>query len=325
MKVTPHGSSPGVAGLSTCPPHSASISRYTKLVMAGGLILSAFAGCGGGSSGGNSGSINPSAVVFQSNRDGDQEILSMDSDGRNVRRVTDNEVSDTEPAVSPDGSSIAYVSNRTGNNEIFVVSGAGTRRLTNNAFSDRKPAFSSDGRTLVFTSVRNRIADLYLIDIETLKETRLTATNAVEDDPTFAPDGNIVFASDAAGGYFQIHEIDPRSKSEKSLTSGEVDHLDPSVSPNGARIAFVLESQRQRTISIIPRSQISGAATPPPLGSVLQEGTGSGEPCFGSDGSRLFFSSDRSGNFEIFSMAVDGTDVRKLTNNAATDSSPSVR
>ena len=94
---------------------------------------------------------NPSAqetelalIVFQSDRDGNNEIYVMNADGENQRRLTNNRVSDEQPTWSPSGQEIAFVSKRDGNREIYVMDADGhnPRRLTVNEKSDASPAWS---------------------------------------------------------------------------------------------------------------------------------------------------------------------------------------
>src|SRR5918994_1840923 len=54
-------------------------------------------------------------IAFTTNRDGDYEIFAMNADGTGQTRLTKNTADDTRPAWSPDGTKVAFTSNRNGN------------------------------------------------------------------------------------------------------------------------------------------------------------------------------------------------------------------
>src|SRR5215207_2968252 len=76
--------------------------------------------------------------------DGFREISVMNPDGSDRVSLTNSE--DFAPAVSPDGTKIAFTSNRDGNNEIYLMyaNGSNKTRLTNSPAKESEPAFSSD-------------------------------------------------------------------------------------------------------------------------------------------------------------------------------------
>lgn len=81
-------------------------------------------------------------IAFQSNRDGNNEIYIIDSDGENVTRLTNNGVDDNSPSWSPDGEWIAYESIQDdGNAQLFIIraDGSDIRQLTDNRYSDVRP------------------------------------------------------------------------------------------------------------------------------------------------------------------------------------------
>jgi TolB protein len=98
-------------------------------------------------------------IVFQSNRAGGStaELYLQNEDGTGVRRLTFNNAVDRMPRFSPDGTKIAFASNRDGNVEIYVMelaSGA-THRVTNDPGWDDQPVFTADGRHLVWQKTQN--------------------------------------------------------------------------------------------------------------------------------------------------------------------------
>jgi serine/threonine protein kinase len=79
-----------------------------------------------------------------------------------VTAITTDPGYEGEPTFSPDGQTIAYVSDRTGNLEIFLkqISGGPDINLTNNPADDTQPAFSPDGKQIVFVSSRDSTTGL---------------------------------------------------------------------------------------------------------------------------------------------------------------------
>jgi len=80
-------------------------------------------------------------IAFDSNRDGNLEIYSMNADGTNPTNLTNNPAADIRAAYSPDGSKIAFQSGRDGNSEIYSMNADGTNptRLTNNPANEEAP------------------------------------------------------------------------------------------------------------------------------------------------------------------------------------------
>ena len=72
-------------------------------------------------------------VAFASSRDGNYEIYSMNADGTDQTRLTNNTDMDQNPTVSPDGSQVAFTSDRDGNWEVYVMktNGSGQRNRCN--------------------------------------------------------------------------------------------------------------------------------------------------------------------------------------------------
>ena len=97
----------------------------------------------------------------------DSEIIVMAADGSNITAITNNEFQDTGAAWSPDGTKIAFQSDRDGNFEIYVMDADGSNqtRLTNNDHNDFSPVWSPDGQFLVYTAVLKNDDDTNRLEI----------------------------------------------------------------------------------------------------------------------------------------------------------------
>src|SRR5947199_156333 len=105
-------------------------------------------------------------IAFESERDGNKEIYTMNPDGTGQVNVSNNPAVDVNPSWSPDGTKIAFDSTRDGNAEIYVMNanGAFQTRLTNNTVSDQAPSFSPDGTKILFQRHVNGIAQILLMN-----------------------------------------------------------------------------------------------------------------------------------------------------------------
>lgn len=102
-------------------------------------------------------------VLFQS-RVGPSQISMADIDGSNLIRLTDSDTNNMSPTLSPDGSQIAFLANRDGNQEVYTmnVDGTNQQRVTFNEIQDWAPAWSGDGARLFFASQNdNDFYDVY--------------------------------------------------------------------------------------------------------------------------------------------------------------------
>jgi Tol biopolymer transport system component len=126
-----------------------------------------------------------SMIAFASDRDGNPEIYVMNSsDGKNLRRLTENETIDEQPAWWQDATSdrIAFVSYRDGNAEIYLMDSDGSHpvNLTDNLAEDKHPTWSPDGSQIAFTSNRDGDREIFVMGADGSNPTNLT-DNSVDD------------------------------------------------------------------------------------------------------------------------------------------------
>ena len=101
----------------------------------------------------------------------------MNADGSNQTRITNNTDPDIEPAWSPDGARIAYVSTvGEGNTEIYLMDSDGSNqvRLTFNLVREESPTWSPDGTQIAFLSTRQGQQEMFLMNSDGSDQVPLT-------------------------------------------------------------------------------------------------------------------------------------------------------
>jgi TolB protein len=270
------------------------------------VALALFGGCAGGSSDDEQEARDEGVIVFSSNRDGDFELYVMRPDGTGLRQLTQNERSgatearDEQPAVSPDGRTVAFVSTRdhSGNPlssyELYVIGldGRGERRLTRDPRGAGRPQWTPDGRIVVTTCGRDlRSCRLEAVDPESGDGRRFSPLPSLSIffEAALSPDGERLALVEVEGGFWGAHAADVAvaaidGSAKRRLTDDPGEDASPAWSPDGSRIAFVSDRDHN--------------------GECLFH------DCIGNAG-------------ELYVMDADGSDQRRLTTTAATESSPS--
>ncbi|MFN4258237.1 MAG: TolB family protein [Gemmataceae bacterium] len=140
-------------------------------------------------------------IVFCSQRDGHLELYIMDADGQNVRKLTNApDCYNGGPFFSPDGKRVIFRADRQKKDhlQLYVINsdGSGERQLTNNLdWVYWAPYWYTDGKHIVYTAAdhsdptRRPNYDLYWMNVDTGKTTRLTHAPGADVLPVFSPDG----------------------------------------------------------------------------------------------------------------------------------------
>jgi TolB protein len=222
-------------------------------------------------------------------------MLMMNADGTNRRVLFDDPNENAvAPVWSPRGDRVAFGLGRFNNGRgvrpggvaVVGLDGSGLRMLTPvGEVNHGFPSWSPDAQRLVFRSEQANSKGLIILDIKSGRLTTLTSGPWSDNFPAWSPKGNrIVFTSDRDGDW-ELYTIRPDGRELKRLTRSRGNDAHAAWSPDGQWIAFA--------------SARGGFKDEMPVG----EGGGQGAG-------------------DIFVMRFDGSDVRRLTDDAFEEATP---
>ena len=155
--------------------------------------------------------LNSSTLIATLSFEGNAELYKISAaDGSIITRLTNSPSIETSAAVSPGGDQIAFVSDRQGTPQIFVMpsSGGGGRRLTYQGSYNQTPRFCprKDVPMLAFTGRDERnVFDVFTYDMRSGKIDRVTQGQGSNSDPAWSPDCRLLAYSSSRGGMFLMN------------------------------------------------------------------------------------------------------------------------
>jgi TolB protein len=250
------------------------------------------------------GSISLSGRIAFDNFD---DVWTIDADGTDLTRLTHSPGPDFDPSWSPDGTRIAFRSERNGEPEIWVMNVDGTkqRRLT----AGLSPAWSPDGSLIAFAGASGASGILSVIRPDGMGLRALPHTEGGEY-PSWSPDGTrIAFNSNLTGDHVMYVAQADGSKVVDLSSAGEGWQVD--WSPDGHSILFT--SHRDHP------DHFTDVYVMRPDGSGVRRLTHQRAytPTWSPDGQHIVFSAPG-----LFVMNPDGTAVTPLPTNVAETSLP---
>ena len=187
------------------------------------------------------GKVYRERLLFISDRNGSSEIYSMSPDGSNLMTVlanTESDIAYTHPAGSPDGTHVAFHSDRDNNDGIWILdSDSGS---INRIADGYWPSWSPDGRRLLYSGMRNSKSDIYIFNTETGEETKITDDAYDNRWPSWSPDGSRIAYTSQRENKSDIVVMELISRGMQNMTAllDNRDRWKPSWSPDGNRLAY---------------------------------------------------------------------------------------
>ena len=271
--------------------------------------------------------LDDTRIAFMSTRnvDWDAEIYLMTPDGEQIHQLTKQPKADTEPAWSPDGKRITFVSYRdlkqipergVIRGEIYVMNADGTNPINLTRSVERAESVSTwspDGNQIAFTSAElfNRHilvnSDIFVMEVDGGNPINLTNHDALDQTPDWSPDGNQIAFSSLRDGNWEIYLINTDGTNLTNLTNHPAKDGRPDWSPDGLQIVFT--SDRDGNLEIYVMN--TDGTNPINLTNHPAEDN---HASWSPDGTRLAFDSNRDDPLgEIYVMNADGTNPINLT------------
>ncbi len=226
---------------------------------------------------------------------------------------------------------IAYQSNRNVDWDILVqpaTPGAQATDLTSSSDQgrdDQAPAWTGEGKKILFSSTRpifpmSTDENVLIMGVDGSLPTPLTESTANETHPSTSVGGSQIAFRSTLTGAEDIYAMNRDGSNEHVIATDPAVDTDPNMSPDGKRIAFM--SRRggaPNDWDIFVVSTDGATLANLTAGSDFDEL----EPDWSPDGSKIVFTGNRNGgDLDIFTMNADGSNVRPLLDNTASESRP---
>ncbi len=241
-------------------------------------------------------------IAWQKDTNGTNHIWTMELDGSDKVDLG----SGTYPSWSPDGSKLVFASS----SGIEVMDANGSNRTVLRA-TGTAPAWSPDGLQVAFVDSHPVGAlDIYVMNANGSDAVDISSSITNETEPSWSPDGTKIVYQQVLYlvGTPSIFVMGSDGSNPTNLTANGAPAYAPDWSPDGSKIAY----------------SDSGIWTMSPDGSNKVKVSADGsEPAWSPDAARIAFTSTRDFNEELYSIAANGSDPRRLTNdNAGLDPYP---
>lgn len=233
------------------------------------------------------------------------------------RQITFDDEWEGEPALSPDGTRLAFSRFNGADHDIFWVGlkGGEPVPISVGPADDRNPVWLPDGSGLAFSSERDGRAGVWRSDLSGGDVVQLISDAR---EPTIAPDGSqFAFTRPDSTGHYRIFVAPLSEPSACRVVSGAVpgtwSHLSPAFSPDGEELCFT----DYHDLWLVDPSR--GA-----FRKLTTGGTADSHPTWSPDGRHVYFASRREGTLALWRVQAGGGEPERLTPGSGPENQPSL-
>jgi len=202
-------------------------------------------------------------ILITSTRAGSPDIFAFDRDrAAQLHRVTDHPERELAAVYSPDGSRIAFVSDRDGNAALYVANADGTEphRVTSHSAASGAPDWTPGGDRLVYESATAGTSHIWVIGVDGTGPRQLTEGSRPDFQPAVSPDGSAIAFTSTRDGNYEIYVMTIDGANPRNVTSTPHNETMPAWIGDGV-LAFVREERGARDLSrVVVRMPIGGEA-----------------------------------------------------------------
>jgi TolB protein len=231
------------------------------------------------------------------------------------------------PIVKKDPEKVIFVSNKSGNQEIYSMNLATKEivNLTNHTANDMNPQSSPDGKSLVFYSDRDGDNEIYHLDLATLRTKQLTQNRFQDYDPEFSPDGTFIAyksnSDDNKGDIFIIPTDLSKPAVNLTPTLPTTEEWDPTFTKDGKKLVFVSRTKETHDSDELFTVSIDGSNLTQLTDNIIPDWYPSTLP----NGQIIFISkADPFSGDHIFSSNIDGTRRQILVDQEGNNDDPHI-
>lgn len=184
-------------------------------------------------------------IAFVSKRDGNFEIYTINEDGTDLKRLTNNKADDLKPQWSPDGTKILFLSKKGRKYELRIMNSDGSDqiKLANECTAKYQPLWSPDGSKIVFVAKSKSKNKIYTIEPNGSNLTCLSEIDTEGTYPSWSPDGSKILYLEKYSKDTYIYVMNSDGTERFRLTRDKTSYIAPKWSSDGKKVAYITKKR----------------------------------------------------------------------------------